>query len=83
LRLELNSADLRLTEDPRRGERMPSDPSDPVAHWQALADEARAAAEEMVDPQSRVILLTIAQGYERLAKRAKDRTKQNDQDSKT
>jgi hypothetical protein len=30
-----------------------------------------------------VILLTIAQGYERLAKRAKDRTKQNDQDSKT
>jgi hypothetical protein len=62
---------------------MPSDPCDPVAHWQALADEARAAAEEMADPQSRLILLTIAQSYGRLATRARDRAKQKDQGSKS
>jgi hypothetical protein len=49
---------------------MPPEVSDPAARWRVLAQDARAAAEEMTDPQARLILLTIARAYERLAERA-------------
>ena len=58
---------------------MPSDASDRAARWRVLAAESRAVAEEMTDPKARLILLTIARSYERLAERAEDRAKAKDQ----
>ena len=52
---------------------MPSDASDRAARWRGLAVESRAVAEELTDPQARLILLTIARSYERLAERAEAR----------
>ena len=57
---------------------MPIDSSDdPVQRWRALADDARAAAEQATDPDARRSLLAIAEGYERLAKREAERAKGN------
>jgi hypothetical protein len=39
-------------------------------HWRTLAADARAASVEMTEPEARYTLLSIAEGYERLAKRA-------------
>jgi hypothetical protein len=52
---------------------MPPEATDAVARWRVLAEEARTAADQMTDPEARVILLTIAQGYEHLAQRAEAR----------
>ena len=54
--------------------RMPPDRDNP-SRWWALAAEARAVAGEMTDPQARRIMLKIAEGYERLARRAESRNK--------
>ena len=48
---------------------MPSD-IDVAEHWRTLAAEARARADEMSDPEAKQIMLSIAAGYERLARRA-------------
>ena len=53
---------------------MPPDRDNP-SRWWALAAEARAVASEMTDPQARQIMLKIAEGYERLARRAEARNK--------
>jgi hypothetical protein len=45
---------------------------DPV-HWLARAEEARVIAEDMKDPESRRIMLGIADDYEKLAQRAQER----------
>jgi hypothetical protein len=42
-------------------------------HWRDRAEEARALAEEMRDEFSRQQMLAIAEGYDRLAKRAEER----------
>jgi hypothetical protein len=57
---------------------MSAEASDPVQRWRALADEARMIAGQMTDPQARLILLTIARGYDRLAERAAARAAQTD-----
>jgi hypothetical protein len=44
-------------------------------HWRGRAEEARTLAEEMRDEFSRQQMLAIADGYDRLAKRAEERTK--------
>ena len=62
------------------GWRMPPQTSDPVLRWQALAEEARTIADQMTDPQAKLILLTIARGYDRLAERAAARKQQTDPD---
>ena len=49
--------------------------------WRTLAAEARAAADEMTDPEAKRTLLNIAEGYERLALRAEAR-KKDQEDSK-
>ena len=49
---------------------MPAEAPDPALRWRALADEARTIADQMTDPQQKLILLTIARGYDRLAERA-------------
>jgi hypothetical protein len=42
-------------------------------HWRARAVEARTLASRIKESQSRDAMLSIAEGYERLAKRAQDR----------
>jgi hypothetical protein len=61
---------------------MPPEASDPVLRWRALAEEARTIADQMTDPQAKLILLTIARGYDRLAERAAARAAQTDPDKK-
>jgi hypothetical protein len=50
---------------------------DPV-HWLARAEEARVIAEDMKDPESRRIMLGIADDYEKLALRARERLRLRD-----
>jgi hypothetical protein len=57
---------------------MPADASDPALRWRVLADEARIIADQMTDPQAKLILLTIARGYDRLAERAAARRARSD-----
>ena len=42
-------------------------------HWRDRAEETRAVAEQLDDPEARRIMLEIAAGYERLAERAQAR----------
>jgi hypothetical protein len=41
--------------------------SDGEARWRKLAADARAVADQLTDPQSKQIMISIAQAYERLA----------------
>ena len=43
-------------------------------HWLDRAEKARDAAEGMTDPILKQMMLDVAVGYERLAKRAEERT---------
>jgi hypothetical protein len=47
--------------------------SDPQ-HWLERATKARGAAEAMTDPVLKRMMLEVAAGYERLAKRAEERS---------
>jgi hypothetical protein len=42
-------------------------------HWRERAEEARVHAEQIGDPESRSMMLKIAEDYEKLAKRAEQR----------
>lgn len=42
-------------------------------HWRERAACARVVAEKIVDPQSKRLILEIAYGYEKLARRAEIR----------
>ena len=59
---------------------MPSD-VDVAGRWRTLAAESRAAADKMTDAEAKRTLLNIAEGYERLARRAEAR-KKDQEDSK-
>jgi len=48
---------------------------DNPAHWQERAEEARSIAEQMSDPDSKQMMLRIAEDYERLAAHARRRMK--------
>ena len=39
-------------------------------HWLSRAEETRTIAEIMTDPEARLIMFDIAEGYDRLAERA-------------
>jgi len=54
---------------------MPASHINDPAHWHQRAEEARILAEQMNDEQSRQMMLRIADDYDRLAQRAKDRLK--------
>ena len=43
-------------------------------HWRYRAEEARAMAESMTDPEAKQLMLNVAADYERLAKRAEERS---------
>ena len=49
-------------------------------HWRDRADEMRSQASETSDPESRTIMLRLANDYELLAKRAERRAKDFAQD---
>jgi hypothetical protein len=42
-------------------------------HWRYRAEEARAMAESMTNPEAKQLMLNVAADYERLTKRAEDR----------
>ena len=46
---------------------MPTTSEEAPAYWRRRAEEARQAAEQMVDPISKKTLLAIAAAYEELA----------------
>jgi hypothetical protein len=58
---------------------MPFGDDEPVARWRWLAADAREAADQMTDPEAKLLLLSIAQAYERLGQRAEERKAKNDQ----
>jgi hypothetical protein len=47
---------------------------DDAEHWLSRAEETRTIAEIMTDPEARRIMFDIAEGYDRLAERAVERT---------
>jgi hypothetical protein len=63
----------------KSGERMPSSLLDNPEHWRKRAEEARSVAELMPDPTHKLMMLRVADDYERLARYAerwvKDREK--------
>jgi hypothetical protein len=54
-----------------------SSDADHAERWRTLATEARAAAEQLADPEAKRILLHIAEGYELLGRRARARKKES------
>lgn len=46
-------------------------------YWQARAEEARTRADRMRDPESKRTMLEIAESFERMARLAEERTRQN------
>jgi hypothetical protein len=48
------------------------DALDPVARWRWLAADAREAAHQSTDPEAKLVILSIAQAYEHLARRAEE-----------
>jgi hypothetical protein len=46
--------------------------------WQERAEEARAVAEMMHNGETRRMMLEVAEGYEKLARRAKERAANDD-----
>jgi hypothetical protein len=47
---------------------------DDAEHWWSRAEETRTIAEIMNDPEAKRIMFDIAEGYDRLAERAAERT---------
>jgi hypothetical protein len=48
-----------------------------AAHWRERADEARALADQMSDPDARASMLRVAQEYEKIAERALARVRES------
>jgi len=58
-----------------RAPTVPDSKLDNPKHWQERAEEARSIAEQLKDPDSRPMLLRIADDYERLGEHARRRMK--------
>ncbi len=43
-------------------------------HWRQRAEEARTIAEQIGDPHAKLMMIGIADGYDKLAVRAEERT---------
>ena len=46
---------------------------DDPKHWRQLAQDARAAADQLDDPDAKKTMLEIAESYEQLASRAEEK----------
>jgi hypothetical protein len=51
---------------------------DDPKHWRQLAREARAAADQLDDPEAKRTMLEIAENYEQLASLAEKKDSQSD-----
>ena len=54
---------------------------DDAEHWVSRAEETRTIAEIMTDGEARRIMFDIAEGYDRLAERAVERTSRQKSDT--
>jgi hypothetical protein len=54
---------------------------DDAEHWLSRAEETRTIAEIMTDPEARLSMFDIAEGYDRLAERAAERTGRRESDT--
>jgi len=54
---------------------------DDAEHWLSRAEETRTIAEIMTDPEARLIMFDIAEGYDRLAESAAERTGRRESDT--
>jgi hypothetical protein len=54
---------------------------DDAEHWWSRAEETRTIAEIMTDPEAKQIMFGIAEGYDRLAERAVERTGSRNRDT--
>jgi hypothetical protein len=54
---------------------------DDAEHWLSRAEETRTIAEIMTDPEARLIMFDIAEGYDRLAERVVERTGSRESDT--
>ena len=54
---------------------------DDAEHWWGRAEETRTIAEIMTDLEARRIMFDIAEGYDRLAERAVERTGRHETDT--
>jgi hypothetical protein len=54
---------------------------DDAEHWWSRAEETRTIADIMTDPEARRIMFDIAEGYDRLADRAVERTGRRETDT--
>jgi hypothetical protein len=59
---------------------MSSEPPEPPERWRALALEARNLAAHMTDLEAKLVMLSIARIYERLAVLAQAREQKKDTD---
>jgi hypothetical protein len=49
-------------------------------HWRQQADEARATARQLPNPDSKAVMMRIAVDYDRLAERARARADEGEQE---
>jgi hypothetical protein len=54
---------------------------DDAEHWWSRAEETRTIAEIMTDAEAKRIMFDIAEGYDRLAERAAERTGNSEPDT--
>jgi len=56
-------------------------PLEDAEHWWSRAEETRTIAEIITDAEARRIMFDIAEGYDRLAERAVERTGRRESDT--